>query len=64
MTATQVRSGAQQLGFELEEVAVDADLLMWTWCRGNDRSWPAFPSQAAALSWMDHALRSASLFNR
>jgi hypothetical protein len=63
MTLLEVERQAAGLGFRLEQIEVDG-VQVWTWRRGNDRNWPAFLNQEAAMSWMDYGLRTASLFNR
>jgi len=54
---------ASDLGFRLDSYNVDG-VKVWQWRRGSDGSWPQFLSEDAAMAWMDHALRTASLFNR
>jgi hypothetical protein len=54
---------ASDLGFRLDSYNVDG-VQVWRWRRGSDGSWPEFLSEDAAMVWMDHALRTASLFNR
>jgi hypothetical protein len=63
MTVVEVEMQAANLGFQLEQLELDG-IGVWTWRRGSDHNWPAFLNQAAALSWMEYSLRTASLFNR
>jgi hypothetical protein len=60
MDGNAIRGRAAALGFELTMVTVDG-LRMWTWRRGRRVTWPRFPSEATALSWIDHELRTAGL---
>ena len=61
MTNVQVERRAEHLGFRLEEVEMDG-VLVWQWRRGQRHS-PPFLNADAARSWMDEALRTASLFD-
>ena len=61
MTSTQVDREALNYGFRLEHLEIDG-VQVWQWQRGLRHS-PPFLSEDAARSWMDHALRTASLFN-
>ena len=63
MTLVQAEQKASNLGFRLDAYDVDG-VQVWRWRRGSDDSWPEFLSEDAAVAWMDHALRTASLFNR
>ena len=63
MTQVHAEHEASNLGFRLESFDVDG-VRVWQWHRGSDHSWPMFLSEDAAVTWMDHALRTASLFNR
>ena len=60
MTNVQVEQRAEHLGFRLEEVEMDG-VRVWHWQRGQRHS-PPFLNADAARSWMDEALRTASLF--
>jgi hypothetical protein len=61
VTSAQIDRQALHFGFRLEETEVDG-VHIWQWQRG-DRQSPAFLNADAARSWMDTALRTASLFN-
>jgi hypothetical protein len=61
VTNVQVERRAEHLGFRLEEVEMDG-VLVWQWRRGPRHS-PPFLNADAARSWMDEALRTASLFD-
>jgi hypothetical protein len=63
MTQLQAEQEATNLGFRLD-TCNSAGVQVWQWRRGSDASWPEFLSENAAVAWMDHALRTASLFNR
>jgi hypothetical protein len=61
MTSVQIDREAGNFGFRLEQVEMD-DVMVWQWQRGQRHS-PPFLNADAARSWMDEALRTASLFN-
>jgi hypothetical protein len=61
MTSVQIDREAENFGFRLERVEMDG-VMVWQWQRGQRHS-PPFLNAAAARSWMDEALRTASLFN-
>jgi hypothetical protein len=61
VTSAQIDRQALHFGFRLAEIQVDG-VRIWQWERG-DRHSPPFLNADAARSWMDSALRSASLFN-
>ena len=61
MTNVQVERRAEHVGFRLEEVEMDG-VLVWQWRQGQRHS-PPFLNADAARSWMDEALRTASLFD-
>ena len=61
MTSVQIDREAGNFGFRLERVEMDG-VTVWQWQRGQRHS-PPFLNADAARSWMDEALRTASLFN-
>jgi hypothetical protein len=61
MTSVQIDRQAENFGFRLENVEMDG-VTVWQWQRGQRHS-PPFLNADAARSWMDEALRTASLFN-
>ena len=61
MTSVQIDKQAQDFGFRLSGVFIDG-LMVWHWRRGQRHS-PPFLNVEGARSWMDEALRTASLFN-
>jgi hypothetical protein len=61
VTNVQIERRAEHLGFRLEAVEMDG-VLVWQWRRGQRHS-PPFLNADAARSWMDEALRTASLFD-
>ena len=61
MTSVQIDRQAENFGFRLENVEMDG-VMVWQWHRGRRHS-PPFLNADAARSWMDEALRTASLFN-
>jgi len=60
MTSVQIDRQALNFGFRLEAVEMDG-VVVWQW-QGGQRHSPPFLNQDAARSWMDEALRTASLF--
>jgi hypothetical protein len=61
MTSVQIDRQAEHFGFRLEHMEMDG-VVVWQWQRGRRHS-PPFLNADAARSWMDEALRTASLFN-
>jgi hypothetical protein len=61
MASVQIDGEAEHFGFRLEQEEVDG-VVIWQWRRGQRHS-PPFLNADAARSWMDEALRTASLFN-
>jgi hypothetical protein len=61
MASVHIDHQAETLGFRLEEVEMDG-VMVWQWQLGQRHS-PPFLNADAARSWMDEALRTASLFN-
>ena len=61
MTSVQIDHQALDFGFRLVEVQMDG-VMVWQWHRGRRHS-PPFLNKDAARSWMDEAIRTASLFN-
>jgi hypothetical protein len=61
MTSVQIDRQAENFGFRLEQTEMDG-VNVWQWQRGQRHS-PPFLNADAARSWMDEALRTASLFN-
>ena len=62
MTQLDAEREASNFGFTLETFEVDG-IQVWRWRRGIDHDWPEFMSEVDALAWIDHGLRTASLFN-
>ena len=63
MTKSEVRFRASRYGFRLQRHEVDGAVL-WEWRRGhNVHDWPQFLDETAAVSWMEHEIRSGTLFN-
>jgi hypothetical protein len=63
MTQTSVELEALKYGFHLEQIEVD-QTLVWQWRRpGTLHDSPMFLDEAQASSWMDHAIRTATLFD-
>jgi hypothetical protein len=61
VTSAQIDVEALHFGFRLAETEVDG-VHVWQWERGERHS-PPFLDVDSARSWMDTALRTASLFN-